>query len=595
MPRWLLFLILGIVTILTVVIGSAYLLRHELTRMQEDLPGFTHGAGKSWEEMVTVEEGVRLYTTVALPDGDGPHPTVLVRNPYAAFGTILRDTLCGRFVRYGYGCVFQDVRGQGESEGEWSPLVNEAADGKATLTWLAKQDFQDGNLAMVGPSYLGAVQLAAATMGLPPEVKTLIPSVYTTDSRGVMYQDGMFRHETFTAWASMMKDNSSMGGDEAGAQYRQALTHRPHAEVDDVVFGISMPWYRDMVLGTSPDAAVWQEAQYQLLTALPENMTVPVLMIGGWYDVFFGPQLEDWNRLATQSASRFIIGPWSHIGSTGEALQVENAGGGLFQWHAMLDWLGHHLKGQPLMNPPGVASYVLGDNTWIERSAWPPITTMKNLYLGDIENSNSCEGGQLLTEFDGQESSISYQYDPDDPVPTRGGAGMLAFALPGFDGSAPGNVFQDGLCEREDVLTFISAPVVEAMHIAGKISVDIPVSSSAVDTAFTMKLMEVDETGRAVNIRDAITSLAYRNGAQYPQVYWPGEKVMISIKSWPIEWRVAPGKRLRLDISSSDFPKFHAHSNQPGNWAEVTDIQTATQTLFSGDGKAVLQLPVIAN
>jgi putative CocE/NonD family hydrolase len=174
--------------------------------------------------------GTRLFTTISLPETsetETKFPTVLVRNPYAQFVTIMRDTLCGRFVRYGYACVSQDVRGQGESEGDWSPGINEPKDGRDTVYWLVAQGFHDGNIGMMGPSYLASVQWATASMGLPEEVKTTIPAVYSTDLRGVMYQDGMFRHETFTAWASMMRSSNS-DSDDAGAAYQAALTFRPH-------------------------------------------------------------------------------------------------------------------------------------------------------------------------------------------------------------------------------------------------------------------------------------------------------------------------------------------------------------------------------
>jgi putative CocE/NonD family hydrolase len=270
----------AVVLLLALIAGGSFLGRHELARFQEDLPAFTHRAGNEFSEMVPMADDVRLYTTVQLPSGEGPFPSVLVRNPYAQFGTIMRDTLCGRFVRYGYGCVFQDARGQGESEGDWEPGINEINDGRDTLRWLVQQDFQDGNLAMVGPSYLAAVQWAAAASGLPPEVKTIVPSVYATDNHSVMYQDGMFRHETFTAWASMMR-TSNTSSDSAGNDYQRAVRHRPHREVDTKIFGVPMPWYQDMINGASRADAFWQLPENLQMLEVPKRMTIPVLMIGG--------------------------------------------------------------------------------------------------------------------------------------------------------------------------------------------------------------------------------------------------------------------------------------------------------------------------
>ncbi len=174
--KWLR-LLFGVIALVLGVTSLAFLGRHQLMRVYGGLPAFTHGAGDGFDLMVAMDDGVRLYTTVKLPSGEGPFPTVLARSPYAAINWIMRDTLCGRFVRYGYACVYQDTRGQGRSEGEWTPAANEIADGRDTLAWLIEQDFQDGNIAMVGPSYLASVQFAALVGGAPPELKTKVTSM----------------------------------------------------------------------------------------------------------------------------------------------------------------------------------------------------------------------------------------------------------------------------------------------------------------------------------------------------------------------------------------------------------------------------------
>jgi putative CocE/NonD family hydrolase len=578
LAKWLRRLLIAI-ALLVAVAGIAYLARHDLMRMREGLPSFTHGAGDRFERMVAMGDGVKLFTTVQLPVGDGPFPAVLVRSPYAMVSGVLRNILCGRFVRYGYACVFQDTRGQGQSEGGWDPGGNEISDGRDTLEWLAEQDFQDGNVAMVGSSYLASVQFAALAEGTPPGLKTIVPAMYTTDNREVMFQDGLFRHETYTAWASMMRGPNSSSLRTAGDDYQKALLHRPHREVDNEVYGTPMPWYREMVAATSPADDFWKRADRIKIREVPQNMAIPILMVGGWYDVFFGPQFEDWQRLATRSDSRFIIGPWTHPGTTGE-LEMPNAGGGRFQWAEMLPWLEHHLKGEPIEPPTGLSIYVVGDGDWQQRVDWPTTDRSQAFFLSNLEAANGCDGGELASEAGAGQAA--YTYDPDHPVPTRGGAGMLAFNLPGFDGAPPANVDQTGLCERDDVLTFQSPPLAKSLFISGKISVTLDVSSSAPDTAFTAKLIEVFPDGRPFNIRDSITSLAYRNGAEVPLDYTPGDRVSVTLEFWPIAWRMQVGSRLRLDVSSSDFPKFHAHTNRAGPWAEQTGADTADQVVYGG-------------
>lgn len=570
-----------VVGFIIIIAGTGLLARHEIQRVREGLPAFTHGEAPRQSEMVRMSDGTLLYTTISLPDEGEQFPTVLIRNPYAQFGMVMRDSLCGRFTRYGYACVLQDVRGQGKSEGEWAPGVNEAKDGRDTLNWLVKQPFQDGNIGMMGPSYLASVQWGAASEGLPPEVKTFVPAVYTTDNRGVMYQDGMFRHETFTAWASMMRGSNS-DDDDAGAAYQSALHYRPHIEADKAIFGMELPWYRQMVSSPDPYDPFWQQADNVKLRETPANLKIPILMIGGWYDVFFGPQLEDWQRLATQETSRFIIGPWTHAGSGGDAFENPNSDGGLFQWPAMLDWFGHHLKGQPLKAPLGVSTYVMREGVWRENNQWPNTEDANNreFYLTDVAESRKCAGGYLSATPKKGSAGIEYTYDPNNPVPTLGGAGMLAFILPGFNGAPPANVWQEGLCERDDVLSFVSDVFKDAATISGNIQVDLTVASSAEDTAFTAKLIEILPDGKAVNIRDSITSLHIQDGEV--RSYEPGQEAQIKIRFWPIEWQIQPGSRLRLDVSSSDFPKFHAHPNTAELWSLVTTPISAVQTLYGG-------------
>mgnify|MGYP006280619527 FL=1 len=578
--RWL--KITGIVAgVLVVLLVGLYLGRHELTRRISGLPEFSHRPGDRSAAMVVMPDGVELYTTVQLPRGDGPFPAVFIRSPYPDVSLLFRNLICGRFVRYGYACVLQDVRGQGRSGGDWDPGTNnEIEDGIETLDWLVAQDFQDGNIAMIGSSFLTSVQFAVLAAGAPPELKTIVPAMLTTDIRGVMYQDGLFRHETYTAWASMMREsNTSDTGSDAGGEYQRAIRYRPHREVDTEVYGVSMPWYREMLSAVSPSSEYWQAEDRVRIRELPENIDIPVLMIGGWYDVFFGPQFDDWQRLATRSESRYIIGPWAHSGATGE-YETPGADGGVQQWPEMLPWLEHHLKGAPLTLEPGLKMYVIGKNEWVHRDEWPTPLSSRTWYLSNLEDANGCTGGTLASSPG--DGAASYRYNPDDPVPTRGGAGMLAYNLRGYDGAPPVTAEQSGLCERDDVLTFRTGTIEEAMVISGTVSVTLEVSSSAPDTAFTAKLIEVLPDGRSFNIRDSSTSLAYRNGSGVPQGYTPGERVSVTLDFWPIAWSVQPGSHLRLDVSSSDFPKFHAHTNRAGLWADQTGADVAEQTVYGG-------------
>lgn len=569
------------------VASLSYVLRFEILRWQLGLPGWTHSAGDVHEFAVAMRDGVRLSTTVYEPTGTAPWPTILIRNPYDA---PFIAAWCGIFVRSGYACVYQEVRGQMGSEGEWIPAVNELDDGEDTLAWLVEQTFHDGNIGLYGPSYLASVQWAAATRGLPPEVKTLVPLVFATDMYSLAYQRGMFRHEILTAWAAIMPGRGFANANRK--HYPDLVRHRPHAEVDEVYLGVRLDWYRDYITSPGRGDPFWQQSDVAELLAAPGRTTVPVLLVGGWYDIFLAAQLGDWQKLGNRADSKFVIGPWTHLMSTAGDLELPDGRGGGWQWELVLDWMGHHLRGEPLDQPTGgVESYALGEDRWHVRPEWPPPGREHRLHLTALAGSPRCEGGSLGTNPPEQFQEVSYSYDPDDPVPMRGGAGSLAFIL--ADGGPVHSVLQRGLCERPDVLSFTSEPLVEPLRIAGPIQVGLSVSSSAPDTAFTAKLIEVLPDGRAYNIRDSITSLAYRNSDSAAELYTPETVVSVEIDLWPIEWVVAAGSRLRLDISSSNFPAFHAHPNVAGIWALQEEAQTARQTLYAGpDRPAWLSLHV---
>ena len=573
--------------VLALLAGAlAYTLRFELLRWQLDLPAWPPSSGPVEETAVAMRDGVALATTVFQPAGSGPWPTVLIRNPYDA---PLVEAWCGIFVRSGYACVYQAVRGQMDSEGLWEPAVHELDDGEDTLAWLVKQPFHDGNIGWYGPSYLASVQWAAAARGLPPEVKTLIPLVFATDMYALAYQRGMFRHEILTAWAALMPERGF--ATENNDHYPALVRHRPHVEIDETYLDTRLDWYRDYVTNPGRGDAFWQQSDVAELLAAPARTTVPVLLIGGWYDIFFAGQLADWRNLGNRAKSKFVIGPWTHLMGPGGDLELPNARGQAWQWELVLDWLGHHLRGDPLeQSADGVVSYALGEDRWHTRPDWPPPGNEQRLYLSGLAHSPDCAGGTLASEPPERAQQISYTYDPDDPVPMRGGAGSLAFIL--ADGGPVHSVLQGELCERPDVLSFVGEPLAEPLRIAGPVRVGLSVSSDAEDTAFTAKLIEVLPDGRAYNIRDGITSLAYRSSEWTAEPYAPGSVVPLDLELWPIEWVVGEGSRLRLDISSSNFPAFHAHPNVSGVWALQEQVQTARQTLYAGPNRpAWLRLP----
>ena len=551
------------------------------------MPEMRNEEGETQEYMVEMRDGVKLYTRVFCPQGDGPWPVVVTRDPYQNGSSTAMSKI---LVRYGYAVVQQDCRGTGNSEGVWQPFLNERNDGIDNANWVAKQPWSDGNIGMFGHSYGAYVQWIVADQ-LPKEVKTLYLSMFGTNRHNQMYQDGMFRHDIYTSWA--VTTSGIKTTEPLKELYQKALTIRPHTEMDMQVFGQKMQWYRDMLTNVSGESDYWKKGNWEILLNNPSKITIPVRVVDGWFDHHLAGTVEGYEHLASEvkQQSSFIIGPWTHMLAPPKS-DLEFANG---QWSIMKDaveWFDYKLKGMPFNKELGtVEAYVARDGKWKNFKSWPPKADVTRMYLTPGDD----KGGVLRATKEKAAKTVSYVYDPKNPVPTQGGADLLAWLNPGGKVPQPGPVLQDQPGTRSDVITFISEPVAEDMTIAGRIQVNLGVSSDAEDTAFTAKVMEVLPDGKAYNIRDSITSLAYRNGAKAAQTYKPGSVVDVKLELWPVTWTIKKGSRIRVDISSSNFPTYAVHSNVAGPWAQQANVKVANQTIYIG-GKhgSFIEIPLLA-
>ncbi len=559
------------------------------TRRALDLPDFTDRPGRRFSEDVPMSDGTPLYTRVALPKGDGPWPTILIRNPYPADPYL--DAICARYVRYGYACVHQKVRGQGRSGGEWMPLQHERADGLETLDWLIAQPWSADSIALLGESYLAGTQWAVADV-LPEAVKTIIPSVFGLEMYSNVYEGGMFRHELITAWMTLIPDRRFRM--LAGRDYQRALRHRPRSEADLIAAGVAVPWYRAWLAAQERSADFWQAPEVLLADSIPTRTTVPVLMMGGWSDVFLNTQLATWASLASQSDSTLVIGPWDHLGGSDADVRLANIDDDIglqdsyTQLRRTLDWLDHHLKGAPAAYPVGqTVVYTMGADTWQVAPSWPPPTTARTLTAG-AGDADTCAA--LLAEEIGP--PVRYDYDPTDPTPSIGGAGSIAGVLPGFHGIPVGLRDQGDLCaSRSDMVGWQTPPLTAPMRIAGPITATLTVSSTAPDTAFNVRIVDVRPDGTALHVREGIRALSFREGDAHRVAYTPGEVVELVVETWPIDYQLSPGSRLRLEVASASFPKFEAHTNTDEYWADAVRTEVATQTLH----RVTVSLPLVSD
>ena len=539
----------------------------EFDHLLDEIPlPVTDQPGNQEEYFIPSSDGVRLETWLYFPlHSEGPVSTIAVRSCYPNQEELLVKK-AEAFNRRGFGFAIQWCRGTHRSEGDWVPNVHEREDGLAFMDFL-QQDARILNVGYWGDSYLAMTGWCMAD-AVPSKVKAMCLNVYGCFRHVSAYQDGLFRQDILTSWA--MENAGKM----VNADYLESAAFRPQIEVDEKMWGIRLDWYRDWITHTDADDPYWEEGFWGMMKEIPSKIRIPLYIREGWYDHHLGSALCSWNALAekTKAMSILEIGPWNHYSNvciehqTTKSLRNNSISGPALWFDGSLR------KG---MEPAEeIRLYEVGGDTFEKYQEYPvPVKESRVFYL----RAGSDPINHKLTSAEGAEqSSVSYVYDPNDPVISHGAESTLHSI------QENGSLLQAEVNARGDVISFVSDSLQESLHVNGQISVHLFVSSDSRDTAFTAKLMEVFEDGSAYNVRGTITTLAYRNGASHRGTYRPGEIVKITLKMWDINWLFQKGSRLRLDISSSDFPQYAVHTNHEGVWSLQKDTIIAHQTLYTG-------------
>ena len=379
--------------------------------------------------------------------------------------------------------------------------------------------------------------------------------VTTGDIYTWLYKNGLPRADIAVNWGlgSWKHDDYDALTEE---QFLEAALHTPLTSGDDVTTG-DMPWY-DAWLEHTFRGAFYDRF---LPPDVYEDIDVPILMVTGWYDIFLSEQLGDFltaqAREARNGQTRIIIGPWTHTMGIGEQQDYPyRQPKSLISFIGkIIHWFDHYLKGNPLGNVPGpVHAYDPGKGTWLDRDTlWSPDRKQVAFYLGGNQGAAGCTPAGTLSGTPPVEAArIDYTYDPLDPVVRYGGALL---------GMANGCLFEEAGCDRPDILTFLSDPMGVDTTVEGEIVLELPVSSSAPDTAFMGRLSLVSTDGKAYVLRQGVATLTHRHGDKVPAPYKPGQVVDLRIAMAPLLWTLKAGERLRLEVSSSSFPAVVQHPN----------------------------------
>jgi putative CocE/NonD family hydrolase len=562
----------------------------------------TYGVQVEFDVPTTMRDGTVLRANIYRPVGDGAFPVLLTRSPYGKDLPLTATALSfEQAARRGYIVVVQDTRGRFTSEGEWLPFLHERDDGYDSVEWAASLPGSDGNVGMFGGSYVGFTQWAAARAH-PPHLKALFPLVtWDHPFNGVFSRGGANELGLPRNWfLNMALDNALRrtrgSGDprqimSALAQIAADLDSLPEKGYADLPFNgfgqrLGLPDFDlpDSVAGRYADVA-WHDRV--AVDGDYDGLALPVFHMGGWYDIFLGGTLRNYTELAKRGRApqKLLIGPWSHANqservgeiSFGYASQAAFMNLQADLYSVELRWFDRFLKGvaNGIDQEPSVQIFVMGINQWRTESSWPLARAVPTRwYLHSQGNANGLVGdGTFSTQAPQDEPPDQYAYDPLNPAPTVGGA-LLIHPL-----WQSGPFDQRPVEQRNDVLVFTSEPLSEALEVTGPIAVTLFAASDRPDTDFVARLVDVHPSGFAQNLCDGIVRARYRHGMAREELLDPGEITEFTIDLWATSNVFLPGHRIRLDITSSNFPRWDRNLNVAEPPSVASAPVTAHQTI----------------
>jgi uncharacterized protein len=548
---------------------------------------------------IPMRDGVVIYGDVYRPAAEGKYPTLIVRTPYGVQRDGVHETMT-KFAQRGYAVVMTDNRGRYESGGDWDPFRFEAKDGYDEIEWAAKQDFSNGKIGLQGGSYLGHVQWAAASQA-PPSLVAIFPSLASTNIyANWITHGGAFRLSFNYGWGVVRMPNRIMlpqywhteAYTPEELKYDNILWHLPLNTGDLKSAGYAVKHYRDWLAHSSYDDYWKQISDEERM----DKIRVPAEVSGGWFDIFLAGTINGYTlmkqKAATEAArkgTRMIIGPWGH-GPTRKYGDVDFGPDAYNdQFEEELRFFDFHLKGikNGLDNNNPVKLFYMGVNKWRTEVDWPiPGTNYRNLYIAGTGNANSVRGGGTLTFDKPAAGKDTYTYDPQNPVHTLGGNNCCGTP------TLAGPKDQRPIEQRNDVLVYTSQFLKDPLTIAGPVKFKLNASTDGPDTDWMVKLVDVYPNGFAMPVAEGILRARFRNGLDKPELLKAGQQYEFTIDMAGTANTFLPGHRIRIDITSSNFPQFDRNPNTGEPLGSATKTRVALQTIFHGSH---VILPVVTN
>jgi uncharacterized protein len=562
------------------------------------------------DAVVTMRDGVKLKADIFRPRADGQFPVLLQRTPYNKDNGV---AFALKAVPQGYVVIFVDVRGRYASEGEWYVFKNEPNDGYDTVEWAAALPYSNGKVGMFGGSYVGATQMLAA-IAHPPHLAGICPVVTASNyHENWTYQGGALMQWFDENWTSGLAYDTL--GHVVGRYtnplegvWKLPLTDYPVLGLAQPTSGPGLtaavaPYFLDWLAHPSYD-------EYWKKISIEEHfgdITVPALHIPAWYDIFLGGSLRNYEGIkahgGTDSArhgQQLLVIVGGHAGNGPKIGDVEFGPDSKFdEDETIIHWYDFLFKGvkNEFASGKPVKIFVMGANHWREEDDWPLARAQSTKYfLHSAGKANSVRGnGSLTTTVPPRnEPADQYLYDPAKPVPTIGGPLCCA-----SERLAPGPRDQRAVEARDDVLIFSTPPLAQDMEVTGPVSLELYAKSSAVDTDFTAKLVDVWPDGFAQNLTEGILRARYHDSRETPTLINPGQVYKFTIDVWATSNVFKKGHAIRLEISSSNFPRFDRNLNtgEPRYVKSTDDAQqfvSATNAIYhDAEHPSALVLPIV--
>ena len=537
---------------------------------------------------VPMRDGIILRADVYRPRDAGPLPVLLLRIPY---DKRVAQSYCYEtpiwYARQGYIVVVQDTRGRFASDGVFEPLITESSDGFDTISWCRGLPGGDGRVGTFGFSYAGANQLLAA-LEHPPGLAAACPGFYLTSMyEGFGYVGGAFALSTMAQWYALIGGNAAARLDTAEGEAELAAadavlgqwsSRHPVSAIPLIRPNKVLPFTMPFLSRPAP-----VEGEPDLETA-SLNTSLPCLHISGWYDSFVPQTLGTFVRMcaAGDAEQRLLVGPWHHLPWSSQVGEVDygpQCGKRMID-EAQIAFFNAHLKDDraELDALPMVKIFVLGSERWEKHTSWPPVDAREALlFLRGGGGANTAYGDGKLARAapDEAEPPDHFIYNPLNPVPSIGGHAT------GWPGTPTGPCDQRNVEARNDVLCYTTEPFEEEIEIAGPIKLELYAATSVIDTDFTAKICHVNREGKSTNLCEGIIRGRYAFNRHKPMLLVPGKAYRFEIDIGSTCAAFAPGEKLRLQISSSDYPTFDRNPNTGATLgAESGEMPPALQTIF---------------